>query len=147
MVGLLVDYQYIVIVTTYTTKSIILFDGVCNLCNASVQFIIKRDKSNYFRFAALQSETGKAMANKFGVSAYASSVILIEGEKKYSESTAALRIAKKLRGLWPLLYLFIIIPPPIRNGIYRIIAKNRYSWFGKKDECMVPSPEQTHKFI
>jgi len=144
--GLLVDYQYIVIVTTYATKSIILFDGVCNLCNASVQFIIKRDKGDYFRFSTLQSETGKAMANKYGVSANASSVILIEGEKKYSKSTAALRIAKKLSGLWPLLYLFIIIPPPIRNGIYRIVAKNRYSWFGKKDECMVPSPEQTHKF-
>jgi len=144
--GLLVDYQYIVIVTTYATKSINLFDGVCNLCNASVQFIIKRDKGDYFRFSALQSETGKAMANKYGVSANASSVILIEGEKKYSKSTAALRIAKKLSGLWPLLYLFIIIPPPIRNGIYRIVAKNRYSWFGKKDECMVPSPEQTHKF-
>ena len=146
MDGLLVDYQYIVIVTTYATKSIILFDGVCNLCNASVQFIIKRDKGDYFRFSALQSETGKAMANKYGVSANASSVILIEDEKKYSKSTAALRIAKKLSGLWPLLYLFIIIPPPIRNGIYRIVAKNRYSWFGKKDECMVPSPEQTHKF-
>ncbi|NHB69998.1 DUF393 domain-containing protein [Bacteroidales bacterium M08MB] len=134
-------------VSTYTNKSIILFDGVCNLCNASVQFIIKRDKGDYFRFAALQSETGKAIANKYDVSDNASSVILIENEKKYTESTAALKIAKKLSGLWPLLYLFIIIPPPIRNSIYRIIAKNRYRWFGKKDECMVPPPEQTHKFI
>ncbi|WP_219932552.1 thiol-disulfide oxidoreductase DCC family protein [Perlabentimonas gracilis] len=133
--------------STYTNKSIILFDGVCNLCNASVQFIIKRDKGDYFRFAALQSETGKAIANKYDVSDNASSVILIENEKKYTESTAALKIAKKLSGLWPLLYLFIIIPPPIRNSIYRIIAKNRYRWFGKKDECMVPPPEQTHKFI
>lgn len=128
-------------------KGVILFDGICNLCNASVQFIIKRDKGDYFRFAALQSETGKAIANKYDVSDNASSVILIENEKKYIESTAALRIAKKLSGFWPLLYLFIIIPPPIRNELYRMIAKNRYRWFGKMEVCMTPSPEQTHKFI
>lgn len=128
-------------------KGVILFDGFCNLCNASVQFIIKRDRGDYFRFAALQSQTGKAIASKYNALTNANSVILIEGEKKYIESTAALRIAKKLSGLWPLLYLFIIIPPPIRNCIYRIVAKNRYRWFGKRKECMIPSTKLQLKFI
>jgi predicted DCC family thiol-disulfide oxidoreductase YuxK len=128
-------------------KGVILFDGVCNLCNTSVQFIIKRDKSDYFRFTALQSDTGKVITSQYGISANGSSVILIENEKMYSESTAALRIAKKLRGLWPLLYLFIIIPPPIRNWFYRIVAQSRYKWFGRREECMIPSPELLQKFV
>lgn len=132
----------------YSNKGIVLFDGVCNLCNASVQFIIKRDKKDFFRFASLQSDTGAALLKSAGLPAgYLTSILYIENGRHYKESTAALKIAKNLPGAWPLLYVFIVIPAFIRNFFYRIIAANRYRWFGQKNECMIPSPDLKQKFI
>lgn len=131
-----------------TTKHIILFDGVCNLCNASVNFIIKRDKKDHFRFAPLQSQFAQELCKKYDIDILKmESVLLIEKQKLYTQSTAALRISKKLSGLWPVLYTFIIIPTIIRNPLYNLIARNRYKWFGKKDTCMIPRPELKEKFI
>jgi len=130
------------------TQSIILFDGVCNLCNGTVQFVIKRDKKNQFLFASLQSMEGKKILMENNVlpdKLY--SFILAEDGKIYDRSTAALRVIKKLSGFWHFFYGFIIVPEFIRNGIYNFIARNRYKWFGKKDECMVPTPELKAKFL
>jgi len=122
---------------------IVLFDGVCNLCNSSVQFIIKRDTKDYFRFDSLQSYIEKG--NSLPINE--DSIILIENGQFYSRSTAALRIAKRLNGLWKLLYVFIIVPPFIRNAVYDYIARNRYRWFGKQDSCMMPTAEMREKFL
>ena len=129
-------------------QSIILFDGVCNLCNAAVQFIIKRDHKNQFLFASLQSETGRLLVKQFNLDKnQMNSIILIENERAYLRSTAALRIAKRLSGPWFLLYAFMIVPKFIRDGVYNVISKNRYRWFGRKDECMIPTAELKAKFL
>ncbi|WP_353132097.1 thiol-disulfide oxidoreductase DCC family protein [Pseudopedobacter sp.] len=129
-------------------QSVILFDGVCNLCNSFVQFVIKHDRKERFRFASLQSDFAeKELANSFIDNQKMSTVILLENGKFYSKSTAALRILKKLNGLWPLLYVFIIVPVFIRDTVYNLIARNRYKWFGKKDSCMIPSPELQRRFL
>jgi predicted DCC family thiol-disulfide oxidoreductase YuxK len=129
-------------------KSLLLFDGVCNLCNSSVQFILLRDKKDRFRFASLQSDYGQSLLREHNLPTESfNSLVLVENGKIYQKSTAALRIARKLKGLWPLLFAFIIIPPFIRNFVYDIIAKNRYRWFGKKEECMLPRPEWKQKFL
>jgi predicted DCC family thiol-disulfide oxidoreductase YuxK len=130
------------------SQGIILFDGVCNLCNASINFVIDRDKNRYFRYSALQSESGATFLEKFQMpTSVFNSIILIEGEKYYTRSTAALRIARKMDGLWPLMYGFIIIPPFIRNFVYDFIAKNRYKWFGKEETCRIPTPELKSLFL
>jgi predicted DCC family thiol-disulfide oxidoreductase YuxK len=127
---------------------IILFDGVCNLCNGAVTYIIKRDKKNIFKFAALQSEVGKELISKFNIDTEkVDSIILIDGEKHYEKSSAALRISKELSGAFPLLFGFMILPKFIRNSVYDYIAKNRYKWFGKKESCMIPTPELKSKFL
>jgi predicted DCC family thiol-disulfide oxidoreductase YuxK len=124
------------------TKSVILFDGVCNLCNASIDFIIKRD------IKALQEETGKKLLSRFEVNPeYLDSLVLIEKEQIYFRSTAALKIARKLSGVWPLFYGLIILPTGIRDGIYNWIGRNRYRWFGKKKTCRLPTPEERAKFL
>ena len=131
-----------------TTRPIILFDGICNLCNGAVQFIIKRDKKDQFVFASLQGRSGSELLNKFELpSNLINSFVLVEGDKVYTRSTAALRVARKLNGGWKLLYGFMIIPRFIRNAVYNLIAKNRYKWFGKRNECMVPSPELKARFL
>ncbi len=127
-------------------SAIILFDGICNFCNGSVNFIIERDKKNFFKFSPLQSEAGQKYIEKFGLSDI-DSIILVENEKAYTHSTAALRIAKHLGGIWSLLYAFIIVPKPVRDFFYKWFAKNRYRFFGKKDECMIPTPEIRAKFL
>jgi predicted DCC family thiol-disulfide oxidoreductase YuxK len=127
---------------------IVLFDGVCNLCNASVQFILKRDKKAYYRFASLQSDAGRDLLKKYNLPAEGiNSIVVIEKDKVYQRSTGALRIARKLSGGWFLLYAFIIIPAFIRNAVYSWVANNRYRWFGKKEECMLPLPEWKGRFI
>jgi predicted DCC family thiol-disulfide oxidoreductase YuxK len=129
-------------------KSLILFDGVCNLCNSSVQFILLRDKKDRFRFASLQSDYGQSILKQYNLPTDKfNSLALVENGKIYQKSTGALRIARNLKGLWPMLYGFIIVPPFIRNLVYDIIAKNRYRWFGKKEECMLPRPEWKQKFL
>jgi predicted DCC family thiol-disulfide oxidoreductase YuxK len=131
-----------------TNHSVILFDGVCNLCNKAVQFVIKRDKKDLFRFTSLQSETGQAYLKQFNLpTSELSSFVLIENDKAYTQSTGALIVAEKLTGVWPLLYCFIIIPPFIRNTIYNYIATHRYQWFGKQNECWLPSPTLKNKFL
>jgi predicted DCC family thiol-disulfide oxidoreductase YuxK len=128
--------------------AIILFDGVCNLCNGAVQFVIKRDRRNYFKFAALQSDFAQKKIASFNLTAvHGNSILLLENGKVYQQSTAALRIAKKLNGLWPMFYAFVIIPPFIRNAVYRLVARNRYRWFGRQEACWVPTPALKHKFL
>jgi len=128
--------------------SIILFDGVCNLCNGAVKFVIKRDNRNQFLFASLQSEEGKQMLEEHNFRENKmNSFFLVENGKVYDRSTAALRVLKRLTGLWPILYGLIIVPGFIRDGVYNWIARNRYQWFGRKDECMIPTPELKAKFL
>ena len=128
--------------------AIILFDGVCSLCNSSIHFIIKHDKKNYFRYATLQSEIGKEKLKECTINeTQIDSLVLIENNTAYTKSTAVLRIAKHLNKLYPLLYGFMIIPSFIRNIIYNFIARNRYTWFGKRKECMISTDEIKEKFI
>ncbi len=127
---------------------ILLFDGVCNLCDGFVQFIMKRDKKAAFRFAPLQSEAGSLLLEHFDLkSGEVDSVVLIENGVANIRSTAALRAGKRLGGLWILPYAFMVIPPFIRDAVYKFIANNRYKWFGKKDSCMIPSPEVRSRFL
>ena len=127
---------------------VIFFDGVCNLCTVSVQFIIKHDPKHYFRFASLQSELGQKVLQQFNFSsAEFGSFILLEEGKIYTKSTAVLRVTKKLNGLWPVLFSFMIVPPFIRNWVYSLIAKNRYRWFGKKEACWIPNAELNKLFL
>lgn len=131
-----------------TNFSIILFDGECNLCNSSVNFVIRHDKKNHFRFAALQSEAGKELLKQFNITNLPNeSFVLIEHNKAFTRSTAVLRVTKRLNKLYPLLYVFIIIPSPIRNFLYDLTARNRYKWFGKRDQCMIPTDELRSKFL
>ena len=127
---------------------IVLFDGVCNLCNSSVIFIIKHDKEDRFRFSALQEAEGKRLISNYNIdTANVDSIILIDGDKPYVKSAAALRIAFYLSGAWPLLYAFMLFPAIIRNWVYDLVARNRYKWFGKKESCMIPTPELKEKFL
>ena len=130
-------------------KKIILFDGVCNLCDASVQFIIKHDKNDAFRFVAIQSELGQNIIKYLGIdTSKTDSIILYEpGIAYYFKAEAALNIAKELNSWHSILYVFIHVPNFIKNGIYDFIAKNRYQWYGKKEECMIPSKEILNKFL
>ena len=129
-------------------SAIILFDGVCNFCNGSVNFIIERDPAGYFKFAPLQSEIGEKLLRENGVDKVETdSVVLIEDGKVYTHSTAALRVARRLEGAWKWFYYLIFVPRPIRDAFYKIFAKYRYRLFGKKDECMLPSPEIRARFL
>ena len=129
-------------------SKVILFDGVCNLCNNSVKFIIKNDKRDIFKFAPLQSEYGINVQNRHNININEiNSIILINGEKIFTKSNAALRIAKDLGAPYFIFYIFIVIPVFIRNFIYDFIAKNRYKWFGKMESCMIPSNELKNKFF
>jgi predicted DCC family thiol-disulfide oxidoreductase YuxK len=127
---------------------IILFDGVCNFCNGAVNFTIKRDKQKKIRFAALQSDAGRQLVQQLGLPADdMRSFLFIENGKVYNRSTAALKMCRYLSGLWPLCYGLIIVPSFIRNGIYDWIAKNRYKWFGERQECMIPTPDIKARFL
>ena len=134
--------------TEIKKQKIILFDGLCNLCNGAVTYIIKRDKKNIFKFAALQSDIGKELTAKLKIdTAKVDSIILIDGDRHYEKSAAALFISKDLSGAYPLLFGFMIVPKFIRNSVYDYIAKNRYKWFGKKESCMIPTKELESKFL
>lgn len=142
-------------------NTIIFFDGICNFCNSSVNFIIKRDKKNYFKFASLQSEFAQNFLKSHNLVPKSlpwqvrngktekklDSIILFENNKLYIKSSAALQIAKHLNGLWKIFYILIIIPPFIRNFLYDIIAKNRYKLFGKRESCMIPDERIKDRFI
>lgn len=127
---------------------ILLFDGVCNLCDGFVQFAIKRDKASVFRFAPLQSETGRTLIRHFNLNEdVLNTVILIENGTIHIKSAVALRMARRIGGAWTLAYPFIILPKFIRDNLYDFIAKNRYRWFGQKDACMIPTPEVRERFL
>jgi predicted DCC family thiol-disulfide oxidoreductase YuxK len=130
-------------------KKIILFDGVCNLCESSVQFVIKHDVKDQFRFVSLQSELGQKILAHIGInSKHIDSVILYEpGIAYYYKSTAALQIAKHLGGFFHFGTVFRMIPTSLRNSIYDYFAKNRYAWYGKKEACLIPTPELKAKFL
>ncbi|MBI2731714.1 MAG: thiol-disulfide oxidoreductase DCC family protein [Sphingobacteriales bacterium] len=132
----------------YTTKKIVLFDGVCNLCSGSVQFILKRDKKDQFLFSSLQGNFGQRILKEYHLSSdNFNSFLLLEGGKLYTRSSGALRMLKHLGGGWNLLYIFIIVPTFIRDAVYNFIAKNRYKWFGKMNECWLPNPVWKNKFL
>jgi len=128
-------------------QPVIFFDGICNLCNASVQFVIEHDLKNQFHFTALQGDYAKEILPKFNIDPkQLNTILLLEDGKLYTKSSAALRIAKKLNGLIPVFSIFLIVPKFIRDWFYDIIAKNRYRWWGKKENCWVPTPELKNKF-
>ena len=129
-------------------KQVILFDGVCNLCNSSVLFVIKRDKKNKFLFTALREEFGQKIIKKFEIdTTKIDSILLYKNGEIFYKSTAALMVAKNLGFPYNLGIIFFIIPPFIRNYVYDFIARNRYKWFGKKESCMIPTPELKSRFL
>jgi predicted DCC family thiol-disulfide oxidoreductase YuxK len=125
---------------------VVLFDGVCNLCNGSVVFIIRRDPRGVFRFAPLQSPAAAALLGE-RVGALPDSLVLIENGRVYTQSTAVLRVARRLRQPWPLVSALIVLPAPLRDWLYAWIARNRYRWFGRREVCMVPTPELQARFL
>ncbi|WP_437176700.1 thiol-disulfide oxidoreductase DCC family protein [Rossellomorea aquimaris] len=127
--------------------AIILFDGICNFCNSSVQFIINRDPKGFFQFASLQSEIGQELLKKHNIPQTTDSFVLIDDPKAYIESTAALKVCSRLTWPWKLFVVCMIIPKPLRDRVYRWIAGNRYRWFGKQESCMLPSQNMRDRFI
>ena len=130
-------------------KKIILFDGVCNLCDTAIQYIIKHDRADVFRFVALQSELGQKLLQHIGINiVHIDSIVLYEpGIAYYYKSTAALHIAKGLRGIFTLATVFTLLPTALRDMIYEYVAKNRYKWYGKKEACLVPTAAIRGKFL
>lgn len=136
-----------------TAHPLVLFDGVCNLCNGVVSFLVERDPHAILRFASLQSEAARAALRGVAGPLAAddggrpASIVLVEGGRVYRESTAALRTTRHLRGAWPGLAILLVVPRPIRDGVYRWVAQNRYRWFGRTDTCRVPTPEIRARFV
>ena len=129
-------------------NAIILFDGVCNFCNGAINFVLKQDKKGVFRFAPLQSEAGQRLLKQYNLStAEFDSFVLIDDGKIYKKSSASLRVMNKLPWYWKEAQLLRIIPTPFRDAIYDFIAKNRYKWFEKKEQCMIPTPEMRNRFL
>ena len=127
-------------------ERIVLFDGVCNLCNASVRFIIRHDKKQKFKFASLQSAVSKTLIMD-NAGETLKTIVLVKGMNIYCRSNAALEIARELDGLWPMFYALKIVPLFVRDFVYDVISRNRYRWFGKMDKCPLPSPEISARFI
>jgi predicted DCC family thiol-disulfide oxidoreductase YuxK len=128
--------------------SVLLFDGVCNLCNASVKWVILRDKKGVFKFAPIQSETGQSLLKRFGLDNQPlDSVILIANNKAYIKSDAAIRVMTELGGIGILSRVFLLIPRKLRNIVYDWVANNRYRWFGKQEQCLLPQPEWKDRFL
>ena len=128
--------------------TIVLFDGVCNLCNGVVRFILRRDPRKTFRFASLQSPVGQQLARDHGIdAANLGTIVLIESDRAYTKSTAALRIARRLAGPVRAMGIFLMIPAAIRDSVYDFVARRRYSWFGRKDACPLPDPALRDRFL
>lgn len=131
-----------------TLHSVILFDGVCNLCNSTIQFIIKKDTKQQFKFASLQSDAARdILLQKSMKNLNLKSIVYISNNKVYLKSSAVLEILWNIGGLYRLSTIFWIIPKPLRDLVYDFIAKNRYKWYGKKESCMIPSPELKNRFL
>jgi predicted DCC family thiol-disulfide oxidoreductase YuxK len=129
-------------------KSIVLFDGVCNLCNGFVNFLIERDTHDRFQFGSLQSEVVRELLRPFHYSTdEISTVLLIEDGQLHAQSTAVLKIFRQMPGAWPLMYSFMVLPRPFRDFLYNLVARNRYKIFGRKDACRIPTPELQSKFV
>lgn len=129
-------------------NNILLFDGVCNLCNGVVQFVIRHDEVGKFRFAALQADAGQALLRRFGLSTTRfDSFVYVKDGQFYTESTAALWVARDMGGAWSLLWGLMVFPRFIRDAVYRLVARNRYRVFGKQDACMIPTPELKARFL
>lgn len=129
-------------------KTVVLIDGVCHLCQGLVRFIVPRDPAGHFLFASLQSETGTKLLQGGGMEpGKLDTVVLIQKGQYYTESAAALRIARGLRFPWPLACAFILIPRPLRDALYRYVARNRYRWFGRDEQCLLPTPEIRRRFL
>lgn len=128
-------------------SSIVIFDGVCNFCNDAVNFIIRHDITNRYNFAPLQSEAGIRLMAEYNIAADVDSIILIEDGVVFLQSTAALRIVKNLGGIYSFAYASIIVPTSIRDYFYKLFAKNRYRLFGRKDVCMIPTPDVRERFL
>ena len=128
-------------------KALILFDGVCNLCNSSVNIIIDLDRKKQFLFTSLQSDKGQEILEKHQLNSSPETIILVKNGKAYQKSTAVLHICKKLIFPFPLLFALIVIPRVLRDTVYDFIAANRYKWFGKKDACRIPTPELQERFL
>ncbi len=127
---------------------VLIFDGVCELCNRSVSFVLKWEKQPEIKFTANQNDPGRNLLTRYGIDPeIPGTVFLVEKGKLYKESTAILRISRYLKFPWNLGYGFIIVPPFIRNAVYRLIARNRYRWFGKRDTCRIPTPEEMVRFL
>jgi len=134
--------------TNSKVDHIIFFDGVCNLCNSSVNFVIDRDPKSFFKFATLQSPSAKELLSDLHFNpADLESIVFFSGNRIFRKSRAALEISRHLRGIWPMLYILIVIPGFIRDFLYDFIAKNRYEWFGKQDICRIPTPELKSRFL
>lgn len=130
------------------SNAIILFDGVCNLCNGFVNFVFDHDPAGYFKVGSLQSTPAKEYLNRFGENpGTINTIVLIEDGHLYRRSTAALRIFRRLAAPWPFLYVFIVVPRPLRDWIYDVVAANRYDWFGQREQCRMPTPEQQDRFV
>lgn len=127
---------------------LLLFDGVCNLCNGFVNFVIDHDPDGYFKLAALQSDAARPYLEAHDLDPDAlDSVVLIEDGTAYQRSTAALRAARHLAAPWPLAYAFLVVPRPLRDVVYDYVARHRYDWFGKRDSCRMPTPELKARFL
>jgi predicted DCC family thiol-disulfide oxidoreductase YuxK len=126
---------------------VILFDGVCEFCNGTVNFLIRQDKGSLFRFAPIQSEAGQALIKKYNLPSEPESFVYIEKNRAYLRTTAILMLARKLKWYWSWTQLFWIIPRFVRDAAYKIIAANRYRWFGKKEECMIPTQDVRNRFL
>ncbi len=124
-----------------------LFDGVCNFCDDAVNFVIRHDQTGRFKFAPLQSEIGLDLRKRHGIPDAMDSLVVVENDRAYTHSTGALRIARGLGGAWRLLYAFIIVPRPVRDLLYKLFARYRYRMFGRKDACMMPTPEIRERFL
>ena len=128
--------------------AVVLFDGVCNLCNASVQFVMPRDPAGYFQFAALGSEPANRLLRGIHVEGVLpDTVVLIEDGRLFTRSDAALRIARRLTFPWPLLWAFVVVPRGVRDVVYDLVARHRYRWFGKRESCMIPAPGYVARFL
>ena len=133
--------------SSHIEHPLLLFDGICNFCNNWVNFIIRRDKEKKIRFATLQSDAGKSLLKKFNTPSNEDTVVLIDDEKAFTKSSAVLRVMKHIGGIYYPLFLFIIVPKYIRDLCYETIARNRYKWWGKRNECMIPTPDVKDRFI
>lgn len=133
---------------TEIPDNLVLFDGVCNLCNASVQFVIRHDRAAKFRFAAIQSEIGRELFQSRGLDAAdLQTFVLIADGRMFLRSDAAIEVVSRLGGLWKIFTIFRFVPRAIRDSIYSYIARNRYRWFGRKEACMIPTPEIKERFL